>query len=143
MITKGLTLEEQIAALTTTELTEEEMALALQKVGLTSNTAINTAATAAETREMERAAAATLEAAAADTTATVTTNGLSAATMGLGNVFKGLWNTLKTNPFVLVIAGLVALVAVIKKKKKRVKAAADKRAFRLSSCQSRVLSELC
>ena len=122
---KGLTAEEQIAALATTELSEEEMALALQKAGLTSSTAINMAEQAAETRVLEQEAAATLESAGADVVATGTTVGLSAATSGLTNVLKGLWATLKANPFILVLAGLVALIAAVDAYQKRVERAAE------------------
>ena len=123
---KGLSDEEVIAALTTTELTQEEMAAALVKAGYTNATALQTAELAAEAREQEIAAAATIEAAAADSTATAATTGLSVATTGLGNVFKGLWATLKANPIVWVLAGVAALIAAVDAYQKRVQAAEDK-----------------
>lgn len=122
---KGLSTEKAIAALATTELNETEMAAALVKAGYTNATATQTAALAVEVREQEAEAAATLESAAADTVATGTTTGLSVATTGLTTVLKGLWTTLKANPFILVLAGLAALIAAVDAYQKRVQAAAD------------------
>ena len=123
---RGLSQEEAVAALATTELSETEMAAALTKAGYTNATALETASLAVEVREQEAAAAATLESAAADTVATGTTTGLSVATAGLNTVLKGLWATLKANPFILVIAGVVALAAAIKAYENRAEAAAEK-----------------
>ena len=67
---KGLSREEAIAALATTDLNKNEMAAALVKAGYTNATATQTAALAVEAREEEAKAAATLESAAADTVAT-------------------------------------------------------------------------
>ena len=50
---KGLSKEEAIAALATTELNETEMAAALVKAGYTNATATQTAALAVEAREQE------------------------------------------------------------------------------------------
>ena len=122
---KGLSKEEAIAALATTELNETEMAAALVKAGYTNATATQTAALAVEAREQEAEAAATLESAAADTVATGTTTGLSVATTGLTTVLKGLWATLMANPFVLVLAGLAALIAAVDAYQKRVERAAE------------------
>ena len=122
---KGLSKEEAIAALATTELNETEMAAALVKAGYTNATATQTAALAVEAREKEAEAAATLESAAADTVATGTTTGLSVATTGLTTVLKGLWATLMANPFVLVLAGLAALIAAVDAYQKRVERAAE------------------
>lgn len=122
---KGLSKEEAIAALATTELNETEMAAALVKAGYTNATATQTAALAVEAREQEAVAAETLKKAGADTIATGTTTGLSVATTGLTNVLKGLWATLKANPFILVLAGLAALIAAVDAYQKRVERAAE------------------
>lgn len=122
---KGLSTEETIAALATTNLNKDEMAAALVKAGYTNATASQTAALALEAREEEAAAAETLKKAGADTVATGTTTGLSVATTGLTNVLKGLWATLKANPFILVLAGLAALIAAVDAYQKRVERAAE------------------
>ena len=122
---KGLSTEEQIAALATTELSESEMALALQKSGLTAATSIDIAAQAEEARVKEANAVKTLESAAADTTATNAKIGLTAATSGLTTKIKGLGAAIKANPYILVIAAVVALVAAVDFYQKRVERATE------------------
>jgi len=122
---RGLTTEEQISALATTNLSEVEMALALQKSGLTAATSIDIAAQAEEARVKEANAVKTLESAAADTTATNAKIGLSAATSGLTTKIKGLGAAIKANPYILVIAAVVALVAAVDFYQKRVERATE------------------
>ena len=122
---RGLTTEEQISALATTNLSEVEMALALQKSGLTAATSIDIAAQAEEARVKEANAVKTLESAAADTTATNAKIGLTAATSGLTTKIKGLGAAIKANPYILVIAAVVALVAAVDYYQKRVERATE------------------
>jgi len=122
---RGLTTEEQISALATTNLSEVEMALALQKSGLTAATSIDIAAQAEEARVKEANAVKTLESAAADTTATNAKIGLSAATSGLTTKIKELGAAIKANPYILVIAAVVALVAAVDFYQKRVERATE------------------
>lgn len=97
--TKKMRLESVKAALSVSELSEEEIAEILISHGVAE----------AEARQ----AAATLATSEANITATGTTGAFTAATKGLGVVLKGVWATLKANPFIAVVGALaVAAVAI-------------------------------
>lgn len=97
--TKKMRLESVKAALSVSELSEEKIAEILISHGVAE----------AEARQ----AAATLATSEANITATGTTGAFTAATKGLGVVLKGVWATLKANPFIAVVGALaVAAVAI-------------------------------
>ena len=91
-------LENVKAALSVSGLNEEEIAEILISHGVAE----------AEARQ----AAATLATSEANITATGTTGAFTAATKGLGVVLKGVWATLKANPFIAVVGVLAAAVAI-------------------------------
>ncbi len=94
-----MSIENVKAALVTTSLTKEQMKLVLMSHGVAE----------AEAEQM----AATLAQSAANVTATTTTKGLTAATTGLKTAAKGLFATLKSNPWILIIAGIAAAVSAL------------------------------
>lgn len=109
--TRNMSLENTIATLETTKLTEAQMAQVLVSKGVTSEEAKQTAATIAQSR--------------ANATATGTTAGLTSATNGLKLSFKGLGAAIKANPIGLIISVATMAISVLSQLHSKIKQDAE------------------
>lgn len=97
----------------TEKMSVEDATAALAKTGLTKAQALKILADRGlKDAELETAAA-TLTESAANVTATTTTGFLTTATASLEVALKGLWATLRANPFILIAIAISGLVVGI------------------------------